>query len=265
MKKIITIFLCIVLTPLVSALQIDLEVSGKIGGYIEYFEMEESVNSVQIFSIQWYNTESANCRTWMEFEIYEKEGLVDTIWSEGKDMPPGVSRYFDAYWLPSQSGNYSVKITVHHCNEIIESGMMDFSVTSSPQPENILEMEAENLPDRKIKVTLKSDRDMENVIIIPKNYPLGWIFSGEKVEKIESGETTVVMDYVPSVWTEETVKLRAISLDGQYSSEETSLTLKEKKYFWDEYGYGIFLLVLILLILSLTTNLYLFLKKRKTP
>jgi hypothetical protein len=265
MKKFAPIFLFIIMIPTAAALQIDVEVSGKIGGYIEYFEMEEAVDGVQTFSVQWYNTESANCRTWMEFEIYENGKVIDTVWSEGKDMTSGVSRDFEAYWTPTQIGDYSAKIAVHHCNEIIESELMNFSVTSVPDPESIIEIEAENLPDKKIRVILKSNKEINNVIVVPEKYPLGWIFSAKKIEKLEPGKNEVVMEYIPSVWSEEKIKLQAMSLDGKYSSEKINFALEEKKYFWDEHGYTIFLFFLIMLILSLTGNFYLFLKKRKSP
>lgn len=264
MKKIFLFLLFILLIPLlVLSPRIEVNVKGKIGGNIEYFEMNETTNSLQKFVVQWYNSESASCRSRLEFEIYKnsynESAYIKSVWSEERDMTPGMSNSFEAYWIPSEEGNYSVKIIVHHCHEIIESDVMNFSVESLPNWEEVMSIEAENIPGRKIQVKLKSDKDLENIIIVPTGYPLGWIFNGERIEKIKAGETiTKELDYEPSIWNEENINIQAVSLDGKYSSEKINFALKEEKYFWDEYGYIVLFLITSLLFASVIINLRLF-------
>ena len=264
MKKIFLFLLFILLIPLpVLSPRIEVNVKGKIGGNIEYFEMNETTDSLQKFVIQWYNSESANCRSRIEFKIYEnsynESVYIKSVWSEERDMTSGMSNSFEAYWVPPNEGNYSVKINVHHCYEIIESDAMNFSVESLPKREEIIDIEAENIPGRKIQVKLKSDRDMENIVIVPTGYPLGWVFNGKRIEKIKAGETMVrELDYEPSVWNEENINIQAVSLDGKYSSEKIDFALKEEKYFWDEYGYIILFLITLSLVASVIINLHLF-------
>ena len=106
---------------------------------------------------------------------------------------------------------------------------------------------------------------MENVIILPNNYPLGWIFNGEKIEVLEAGKEAVkIIEYEPSIWSEKLISLHAVSIDGKHSSEKISFALKEEKYFMDEYGYIALFLTSCLLMLSLITNLYIILKHKKT-
>lgn len=263
--KIIIVLFILLIPSLVVGPKIEVNVKGEIGGYVEYFEMEKSVKSVQKFLLQWYNSESISCMSRMEFEIYDSENYITSVWSGGKEMLPGVSRHFDAYWLPQKEGNYSVNIVIHHCQDIIESDPINFSVESVPTAEKILIIEAKNLPEKKIEVKIKSNRDLKNVIIIPSDYPPGWLFNGENIENVKGGEEIIkVLDYEPSVWSEERLNIQAFSFDGKYSSEKIDFFLKEEKYFWDKYSYGIFFITLILLILSLTANLYLFLKKTIT-
>lgn len=263
--KIFLVLLCILLVPsMASAMRIDVNVKGKIGGYIEYFEMEKEVDSLQEFSLQWYNTESVSCESRMEFKIYRENESFVSVWSQGKKMLAGVSDHFEAYWLPAERGNYSVKIVIHHCHEFIESGLMNFSVGKVAEPEEVIDMGIRNLPERKIEITLKPERDLENVVIVPTNYPQGWVFNAEKTGKISAGEEfKKVIEYVPSVWIEETVSLQAVSSDGTYSSEKTEFRLKEVKYFWDEHGYNLFLLVLLVLVLSVSANFRFFFKNRR--
>ena len=261
-KKIFAILFCILLLPgPVLALKIEVNVKGKIGGHIEYFEMEKKVDSVQNFLVQWYNTESVSCVSRIEFKV-EGKNYSESVWSEAKDMLPGISDYFEGYWIPPQKGNYTVKIIVHHCHQVIESDPINFSVYSLPQPKKTIEIEAKNLPGRKIQIRLKSEKDLKNVVVIPSNYPIGWIFNGRKIENLKAGETTIELDYEPSVWREEPVSFQAISLDGSYASNKTILILKEEKTFWEMHGYNLFLLAVLLLILSIVFNIYL-VKTRK--
>ncbi|UCG95913.1 MAG: hypothetical protein JSV92_02630 [archaeon] len=265
MRRIFCIMLCILLvSPSVLAVEINVRVRDKIGGQIEYFELEKNVDSVQRFVIQWYNSESVSCRSRMEYRIGKGGGKYETVWSDEREMPVGVSRHFEAYWLPEEKGNYSTVLVIHHCHDAIKSEAFNFSVESVPRSEETIGIEARNLPGKKIEVMLDSDTDVEDLIVIPTNYPAGWIFSSKRLENLEAGEgAKLVLDYEPSVWMEEKVDLQAVSLDGRYSSEKISFKLREEKYFWDENGYSIFIVVLILLILSSMANIYAFSRKRK--
>jgi len=264
MKKTGLILLCVFLIPSVaSAIEIEVHVKSEIGGNIEYFEMNESVDSVQAFRLQWYNSESVSCLSRIEFKIYEN-GYVESAWSEPKKMHPGISEYFEAYWIPPHEGNYLVIIAIHHCQNIIESNMINFTVGSVPKPEETISIEAKNLPEKKIQVRLKAERDIKNVAVVPSSYPPGWVFNSKNVGDVKAGEEKIIeLEYEPSVWSEESVNLQAISLDGRYSSEKIDFALKEERYFWDEYGYVLFLSVSVALAISLTLNFYLCFKRKK--
>lgn len=264
MKRIVPALLCLLLIPaLVPAFRIEVNVKGTVGGYIEYFEMKETTDSLQKFGLQWYNSQSANCKSRMEFRIYEDE-YVESVWSSSKEMLPGVSDYFEAYWLPAKEGNYSVKIAIHHCQEIVESEPIDFFVESLPNSEDVITMEAKNLPDRKIEVILKSKRDVEDVVIVPSDYPIGWIFAGVKIGEIkEDVDAVAIVNYEPSVFRDESVTLQAVTLDGKYSSESVNFMVKEEKRFLDEHGLSVIFLIATGLIVSVLVNVYLIFKNKK--
>ncbi len=247
----------ILLVPTASALEINVNVKGKLGGYVEYFEMENPVDSVQKFTVQWYNSESVSCESRMEFRIYEEGGeTYETVWSGSREMFPGSSDHFEAYWLPGKTGNYSVKLVIHHCQDYFESEMIEFSVESLASLQEAIAISAENIPGSRIRIELSSESDIGNVAVIPSGYPMGWVFSGENVE-LAGGKAVLEMEYDPSIWREEKVDLQAVSLDGKYSSGKIEFALEEEKYFWEKHGYTLFLIVLSLLVLSVALNLYL--------
>mgnify|MGYP006312183179 FL=1 len=122
-------------------------------------------------------------------------------------------------------------------------------------------METENLPGHKIKVTLSSDEDLKDVVIVPEKYPVGWVFAGKKTNLKAGEEKIEIVEYEPSVWRNERVRLRAVTLDGTSWGEE-SLVLKDKKTFSEEYGTIVTISVTILLFVSLVLNLVLARKYR---
>jgi len=159
----------VVLAPYARGMIIEVAVGSRIGGNMEHFEMNENVTGIQEFETQWYNSQSVSCMSRMGFKIMKNGEFVDTVWSEEKEMLPGVSDSFFGYWSPEEKGNYSIRIKIHHCHEIIETEAMNFTVLSVPNPREKIVMETENLPGHKIKVTLSSDEDLKDVAIIPKN------------------------------------------------------------------------------------------------
>jgi len=263
-KKLIPIVIIsiILFSSFASSLKIDVEIKSKLGGMVEYFDMKKVLNSdIQEFKIQWYNSQSISCKTRIEFKIYKNDEYLESVWSEEKITYPGESEYFYSYWLPISEGNFSVRPIVHHCNEVIEGKLINFSVLSLPKPQESIGITAKNLPKGEIEVKIKSNETLKNVVIIPKNYPLGWIFTSKKIEKLE-GEEKTILTYKPSVWSKETVTLQAISVDGKYSSKEISITVKKEESFLEKYGYYILIVIIILLSIS---NLYLLKKAYKKP
>jgi len=251
MKRLLPM-LCLLLIPaLALSLRVDIGVTGNIGGNVEYFDIEQA--AVQKFMVQWYNSESVNCMSRLEF-IIEDENYTKSVWTNSKKMLSGVSDYFEAYWLPPHSGNYSMTMVIHHCYDIVESEPIEFSVGEIPESEDAIEIGLKNLPESRIEITLKSERDVKDVVVIPKNYPYGWIFPAGKLD-LESGkENKLVIEYEPSVFTEESVTFHAVSADGKYSSKPANIVLREEKYFWDGYGMIVTLIITFLFVVSIIIN-----------
>ncbi len=257
MKKILIIIIFVLLIPSFSvAPKIDVNITGLIGGDIEYFGFEE-MGPVKKFSIQWYNTKSVNCMSRMELKINKEGKYKESLWSKEKKMFSGSSDHFEIFWMPEEKGNYTAQLFVHHCNGIMESQKVNFTVNSLMKTKEKIKLEAKNLPENKIEVKLESNETVEKIILIPTDYPLGWIFSGEEIKEIKNEkEIKKIIEYEPSVWSSETITIQAISPEG-YSSKKVNLTLKKEEYLWDKYGFVLFLIAFSILVLSLLSNMLL--------
>ncbi|MCD6367656.1 MAG: hypothetical protein J7L45_01065 [Candidatus Aenigmarchaeota archaeon] len=261
MRKVLIIFLILMVSfPIAHSLKINVNIHGKLGGDLEYMDLKKVVNStLQDFKVQWYNSGSVSCKVRMEFQIYKDGKYLESLWSKEKIMNPGISEFFETYWLPTEVGNYSVKLVVHHCYEVLPGKMVNFTVISTPKPKKMLKIRAKNLPDGKIKIDVESNTSLSDVVIIPKDVPLGWIFTDAKISKVENGPETTYIEYEPSVWKKEYVTLQAFTSDGKYSSEEIDVEVKKEKTLWEKYGTGILFVLFAFLI---ATNLYLFSKTK---
>ena len=252
----------ILLIPQAMAVRVEIIVDGNIGGNVEYFEMDENVEGVQEFVLQWYNSQSISCSSIAEFDIYKEGELAGTTWSEKKVMMSGVSDSFYSYWIPDETGNYSLRIRIHHCHEIIETELMNFTVSSVPVPEEKIQIETKNMPDGLVQVKVLSPEDLKDVAVVPEDYPIGWIMSGKKIDLEAGREKTIFIEYEPPVWIKEDANIMAISLDGKTSSPKDRVVLEKKQSFMEEHGLIVMAALIILLVLSTVTNILILLKRR---
>jgi hypothetical protein len=60
---------------------------------------------------------------------------------------------------------------------------------------------------------------LENVVIIPSNYPQGWIFTQKRVNELKN-EEIIELEYEPTIWKPTEVVIHAFTEDGeQYASK----------------------------------------------
>ncbi|MFB6075519.1 MAG: hypothetical protein ABEK17_00075 [Candidatus Aenigmatarchaeota archaeon] len=251
--------------PLSFSVPVSVNVRSAVGGTVEYSDMIDSLNSTpQRFDVHWYNSKSVSCKSRLEFAIFNETnytGYVDSVWSSEKILKPGISEHFKSYWIPNYPGNYSVVLRIHHCNDIFDKVLGNFSVLSVPNPERDIEINARNLPNSKIEVKLESNRSLEDVIIFPENKPMGWIFETESVDLVEPNkEKNIKLKYRPSVWEKTSVDLIAVTEDGMHSSTIERVAVKKEKTFWENYGHLILFLTILTLSLS---NIYFYYRFRK--
>jgi hypothetical protein len=75
-------------------------------------------------------------------------------------------------------------------------------------------------------IKLGIDSDADKVILIPCEYPTGWIF-----EQAVTDDKEAVINYEPSLWVPRTVSLYAVSSDGRYYGKKTvMLDVKKDPY-----------------------------------
>ena len=265
------ILLCI---SLGYALQLDVHVTEVIDGNIVQVDAEKFINNTpQRFLIHWENTGSVGCRVRMGVDIYNEE-LMYTAWSKELPLEPGDYSELEAWFYPKNSGNITSKIFIYFCNTIQQGPVLNFTafipITSDnitnttrsvvkAKKEKAFDIRAEST-ENYVEMRIRSKKNIKDLVIIPRECPLGWIFESAKIDEIKKDEEKVVkINYVPSIWKEKTIEFDVVTMDGENHMVKEVILSKKKGYSLEQKVIAILIVVIsILLILLYTTH-----KKRK--
>jgi len=240
----------------VATVQVSVYVFSSIDGRIPHSSIPEEVNNTpQSFLVVWENTGSVGCRFRLRADIYEiinnTKKQVYTSWSEETPIEPGGQENLIAYWYPKSPGNFTVRTFLYYCNSIGDGPLANFTVFTS----NIttkrapLEVKTEST-ESYVEFRFNSEENINDLVIIPRGYPVGWIFDSKSAGRIEKGkEKMVKLDYEASIWKESNVSFDIVTLDGKFYKQE-KITLRKKREF-PIYHAIIIVLVTVIIILSI--------------
>lgn len=184
------------------------------------------------FQTEYYNTGSIAYKARIRIDVFNDSQMVFTGWSDEKSMMPGDRKNFEIYWYTNSTGNFTAKARVYFANEINEEEL-NIEKKVSTFPESIFEIESFRTYDNHVIFDLMAKKDARNVVVIPSNFPLGWIFEQKKIDSINKDEgMTVILHYYPSVWTPQNINLVIASDEGRYSTEKTVELRKETGIQW---------------------------------
>ena len=278
MKRIL--FLFILLTAIIlfsftaiGIIQVSVSVDSNIDGYIPFSEIPSLVNNTyQKFTVVWGNTGSVSCKLRIRSDIYKKSKnrtiLLYSAWSKEVPSEPGTEYTLNSYWYPEEAGNFTVRTKIYYCNLIIDGPAGNFTVIKeniSTNKTKILDIKiSTNKSIVEFDVTPRDDID--NILITPKSYPMGWIFESREIDHINKGETkNVRINYEPSIWKRRNITFMLVSKDNSIIMEKT-IELKEGEKGGLPLGleYLYIIIVLILLIIILILFIMLFRNRTKT-
>lgn len=206
-----------------------ISVSGKIQAGVDYVNYSASVDGApQVILMNVENTGSAGCVVKVRADLYKDSVFLKTTWSEVEALEPGGTFLFHNCWMADVAGDIRANISVYQCYERFEWGQMSFNVVNSTvhESDNFFVSETKNSQDE-INLTIMSNKTLENVLIIPYEYPLGWIVEPQRIERIDAGEVkTVTIKYHSSTWHARTIVFDIVTEDGR-EYDQVSVQLKE--------------------------------------
>ena len=181
-------------------------------------------------SFELYNSGSIDYRARVRLDIINQTNLYYTGWSEEKAIWPGSSGYFEVYWYPVNiTGSLEARVRIYYANDIKELKPIKFKITGISKLEKDIEIIDFKTYEDRIVVSLRSNEELKDIIIVPSGYPYGWIFEQSKIEKIgKDEEKKVEIKYEPTIWKETEVMIHVFTEDGKYYTNKSFLMKKEE-------------------------------------
>ncbi len=210
------IILLILISGTATSSVIEASVRETIKGQVSYLNITEK--AYQKFRIFWENTGSVPCEVRIRMDIYRKNGseVVYSGWSGKKPIINSEEKEFVIYSSVPE-GDYSAVLRAYQCNEIRNIGPYGFHSEPSGGGSGVLEIVGLNAYEDEMEVFVRSSEYMENAYVVPDGYPLGWIVESGETGNLYPGMTkSVLIGYDPGVWTEDTIRFKAVSEDGSH-------------------------------------------------
>mgnify|MGYP000520397487 CR=1 FL=1 len=230
-STIFLIFLALSLFSITNSTIIKVEIPTYLLGNFTSFSYDSSKDILK-FWFEFYNSGSTAYRTRIRLDVFNDSRIVFTGWSDEKILMPGDRKNFEVYWYTNSTGNFSIRIRAYFGNEILERRII-LEKKNSLSPEDVFEIKNFRTYDDFIVFDIKAKRDVKDVVILPYDFPLGWVFEQKKIDFLKEGEEkTVAIDYHPTVWTEGKLSLLIASDEGRYKTEERFEMKKEVGILW---------------------------------
>ena len=216
-----TILIFLLIVSLSSTQKISVNVGEVLRAEVSDIEYNSSVDGIFKIRFQLYNSGSTGYKARARLDVFNDSELVFTGWSEEKSFIPGTRETFSLYWLPPQKGRFLAKLRVYYADEIEKIRTIRVEVKNVSSLLKNFEITDLKTYSDEIKFKLKSNKSLKNVLIIPSDYPLGWVFEQKRIEKIDKDEIKdITLGYKPSLWKPSGITLKIVTEDGKYASSE---------------------------------------------
>ncbi len=182
-------------------------------------------------SFELFNSGSVGYKARVRLNIYKQNKLMQTLWSSEEDFAPGVNHHFDMYYHVNLVGSFKVELKVYVADEIRELKSFNFQVKKINPSNNTFNIKDIKTYEEEIEFNLISKNNLENILIIPTNCPLGWICEQKKIEKIKQNEPVEIkLFYKPGLWKENQITINILTEDGKFIKAE-NFNLKRESTF----------------------------------
>jgi hypothetical protein len=227
----------------VQALGLDISVTESLTGHAAVFSLDNG--PAQVFNLRWENIGSVNCRVRPRIDFYQDLGngslgeRVYISWGSEDEINSGASHEWELLSsLPE--GEYAAILRVTHCHEIFSHEPFLFS--SPSHGEENLEIQGIEIHPDFVDVIVEAP---DGSVIIPEEFPRGWIFEGSRVEQGRSR-----LGFVPVNLEATSVTLKVIGSDGSVGLREFSMKPPAEEFSlpWGTYLTLLFMFIFLLYV-----------------
>jgi len=230
MKTTFTLIFLLFFIPIVLAGVVKIGVKMGVKGEISALFYNTS-NGVLKVNPEFYNTGSVAYKVRIRLDILNSTDIIFTGWSKEETLMPGERKNFEIYWYTPRTENIVAKLRAYYGKEITERETK-FKVEKNQTLEDVFQIKNFRTYDDSIKFQIRSNKSLNNVLVIPKNYIMGWVFEQKKIENLNANQNVeVIIPYEADVWFSHDINIHVVTEDGRYYSD-FSFTLQKEKGLW---------------------------------
>lgn len=216
------------LVALVSAQTIKIGVKMELKGNISAIFYNVS-NGVLRINPEFYNSGSVAYSARARLDILNSTDIIFTGWSREEMLMPGERKDFEIFYYTSKTlENITARIRIYYGFEMVER-KIELKIESMQASEDIFQIKNFRTYDDSIKFQLRSSKNLKNVLIIPRDYMISWMFEQKRIENLNKNRNTeVVLPYEASAWLSPNITIEVVTEDGRYHSVSQFSLQKEE-------------------------------------
>jgi len=177
----------------------------------------EEKGNVIVVHLGAYNTGSIEYDVRARVDIMSGSNVLFTGWSEIKEFNPGDKKGFVVYGYKPDADNLSIRARVYYGNEIKELEPLYVEKREQTTPKTAFSVSNFRVYDNYIRFDLFSNQSVENVLVLPNNYPVSWIFNQKRIERIEKNTIKeVIIPYESKFFHRQRISIIVTTEDGGY-------------------------------------------------
>jgi hypothetical protein len=212
-----------------SSIELKVKVVEKIDGKVDFFNYTLSKNILKVF-LNFYNIGSVGYKTRIRIDVFNETNLILSGWSEEKPLQPGQWENFEVYLFINQTGNFSFRTRIYYGNEILDYKNFSLEIENLSYPRDIFGIEDLRVYDNYIKFAIKANKTLKNVIVVPSNYPITWVFEQRKIKELEANKRFNVILPFDGIFSPVKIKITILTEDGLYATTKRFLLQKESGF-----------------------------------
>ncbi|MBD3155773.1 MAG: hypothetical protein GF368_03905 [Candidatus Aenigmarchaeota archaeon] len=229
MRRILVILSTILfLFPLFYSSEIKVSVPELLNGEVSGFFLNATSKFGLVKSkLEFSNVGSIPFRCRGRMEILHQGNVIQTIWSDERILNPSERSVYNFFSYINNTGEFNLRFRFYYGGEILEYGNISFEVADKKETKDTFKVRRVRKSGDFLKFDVKSEEEVNKIIILFSGYPKSWIIEQEALGNLEINNWEPVnLKYYPTPWPENEILLHVFTEEGNFH-KRTQVSLEE--------------------------------------
>jgi len=181
------------------------------------------------FSVELYNTGGFPYLARPRIDVFQPDGSTFTSWGQEKVIRPGERSSFSLFWFTDAVGSFPARLRYYFGGEQ-KSVDVVINKSYSGSAQNVFSVRDFRTYDKYVVFDVASSVDARGVVVVPQNYPPGWVFETRQIDRLTpAASRTVVLPY-SGVYVPSDIEILVASDSGNFATIVPLKMEKEKGF-----------------------------------